>query len=273
MMRTSAGNLGASITGGVRMVGGMMISPIKIPWFRHPGPSWSLVYLVRGGSRPNLTEGSLSAAMGCVVQRYLVDWGGFCALSIISYQFITQIFKAIGELTSSGHDRNLVVPFGGEPPGSEGPGSGGVALCYCLPIALYSHIFCSKISAAPRRRPRVGTASGCVKPSRPPIKAVTKLEREKRERSSLSREKRVGKRGKGGDVHGNHSFSAFSKSFANLNYPLYWELECRSGNRSLEGGTDTRAGGDRYCSGYCFKTRLSLSEDQEHRLNVPKIEL
>ncbi|KAL0908552.1 hypothetical protein M5K25_023052 [Dendrobium thyrsiflorum] len=55
------------------MVGEWMMDPIKIPWFRHPGPSWSLVYLVRGGSRPNLTEGSLSVAMGCFVQGYLVD--------------------------------------------------------------------------------------------------------------------------------------------------------------------------------------------------------
>ncbi|PKU67099.1 hypothetical protein MA16_Dca008888 [Dendrobium catenatum] len=52
-----------------------MMDPIKIPWFRRPGPSWSLVYLVRGGSQPNLTEGSLSAAMGCFVQGYLVDLG------------------------------------------------------------------------------------------------------------------------------------------------------------------------------------------------------
>ncbi|KAL0928084.1 hypothetical protein M5K25_002322 [Dendrobium thyrsiflorum] len=59
------------------MVGEWMMDPIKIPWFRHPGSSWSLVYLVRGGSRPNLTEGSLSAAMGCFVQGYLVDLEGF----------------------------------------------------------------------------------------------------------------------------------------------------------------------------------------------------
>ncbi|KAL0922952.1 hypothetical protein M5K25_006986 [Dendrobium thyrsiflorum] len=77
------------------MVGGVMMGPIKIPWFRRPGPSWSLVYLVRGGSRPNLTEGSLSAAMG---------------------------FDAIGEHTGDDHDRNIMVPFGGKPPGSEGLG-------------------------------------------------------------------------------------------------------------------------------------------------------
>ncbi|KAL0916216.1 hypothetical protein M5K25_013708 [Dendrobium thyrsiflorum] len=79
-----------------RMVGEWMIDPIKIPWFRHPGPSWSLVNLVRGGSRPNLTEGSLSVAMG---------------------------FDAIGEHTGAGHNRNIVMPFGGESPGSEGPES------------------------------------------------------------------------------------------------------------------------------------------------------
>ncbi|KAL0920231.1 hypothetical protein M5K25_009352 [Dendrobium thyrsiflorum] len=45
------------------MVGEWMMDSIKIPWFRHPRPSWYLVYLVRGGSRPNLTEGSLPAAM------------------------------------------------------------------------------------------------------------------------------------------------------------------------------------------------------------------
>ncbi|KAL0919150.1 hypothetical protein M5K25_011224, partial [Dendrobium thyrsiflorum] len=33
------------------MVGGVMMSPIKILCFRRPGSSWSLVYLVRGGSR------------------------------------------------------------------------------------------------------------------------------------------------------------------------------------------------------------------------------
>ncbi|KAL0919029.1 hypothetical protein M5K25_011096 [Dendrobium thyrsiflorum] len=77
------------------MVGEWMMDPIKIPWFRHPGSSWSLVYLVRGGSRPNLTEGSLSAAMG---------------------------FNAIGENTGAGHNRNIVTPFGGESLGSEGPG-------------------------------------------------------------------------------------------------------------------------------------------------------
>ncbi|KAL0922410.1 hypothetical protein M5K25_006394 [Dendrobium thyrsiflorum] len=66
------------------MVGGVMMNPIKIPWFRRPGPSWSLIYLVRGGSRPNLTEGSLSAAMGCFVQGYLdlMPLGSIRALAI-----------------------------------------------------------------------------------------------------------------------------------------------------------------------------------------------
>ncbi|KAL0923924.1 hypothetical protein M5K25_004712 [Dendrobium thyrsiflorum] len=70
--------------GSGRMVGEWMMDPIKIPWFRHPGPSWSLVYLVRGGSRPNLTEGSLSAAMGCFVQGYLdlMPLGSIRALAI-----------------------------------------------------------------------------------------------------------------------------------------------------------------------------------------------
>ncbi|KAL0908657.1 hypothetical protein M5K25_023162 [Dendrobium thyrsiflorum] len=78
------------------MVGEWMMGPIKIPWFRHPGSSWSLVYLVRGGSRPNLTEGSLSAAMG---------------------------FNAVGEHTGAGHNHNIVMPFDGESPSSEGPGA------------------------------------------------------------------------------------------------------------------------------------------------------
>ncbi|KAL0924130.1 hypothetical protein M5K25_004938 [Dendrobium thyrsiflorum] len=82
--------------GSGRMVGEWMMDPIKIPWFRHPG----------GGSRPNLTEESLSAAMGCFVQGHLVDRG----------------FNAIGEHTGAGHNRNIVTPFGGESLGSEGPG-------------------------------------------------------------------------------------------------------------------------------------------------------
>ncbi|KAL0906488.1 hypothetical protein M5K25_024985 [Dendrobium thyrsiflorum] len=82
-----------------QMVGEWMMDPIKIPWFRRPGSSWSPVYLVRGGSRPNMTEGSLSATMGCVIQGTSV----------------------IEEHMSSSYDRNLVVQFGGKPPGSESP--------------------------------------------------------------------------------------------------------------------------------------------------------
>ncbi|KAL0907512.1 hypothetical protein M5K25_021927 [Dendrobium thyrsiflorum] len=43
--------------------------------------------------------------MGCFVQR-----------------FISQGFDAIREHTGDDHDRNIMVPFGGKPPGSEGPG-------------------------------------------------------------------------------------------------------------------------------------------------------
>ncbi|KAL0923204.1 hypothetical protein M5K25_007249 [Dendrobium thyrsiflorum] len=57
------------------MVGEWMMNSIKIPWFRRPRTSWSLVYLVRGGSRLNFTEGSLLAAIDCIVQGYLVDLG------------------------------------------------------------------------------------------------------------------------------------------------------------------------------------------------------
>ncbi|KAL0912987.1 hypothetical protein M5K25_016413 [Dendrobium thyrsiflorum] len=89
-----------------RMVGEWMMDPIKIPWFCRPGPSWSLVYLVRGGSRPNLTEGSLSAAMGCFVQGYLVDLGGF---------------DVTKERIGSGHNRYIVVPFGGRTTRFRGP--------------------------------------------------------------------------------------------------------------------------------------------------------
>ncbi|KAL0915288.1 hypothetical protein M5K25_015694 [Dendrobium thyrsiflorum] len=76
------------------MVGEWMMNPIKIPWFRHPGPSWSLFYLVRGGSRPNLTEGFLSVAMG---------------------------FTAFGEHTGAGHNHYIVVPFGGKITRFRGP--------------------------------------------------------------------------------------------------------------------------------------------------------
>ncbi|KAL0925395.1 hypothetical protein M5K25_003721 [Dendrobium thyrsiflorum] len=40
-------------------------------------------------------------------------------------------FKVIGEHTSAGHDHNVVVSFGGKPPGSEGPGHN------CLPTVSF----------------------------------------------------------------------------------------------------------------------------------------
>ncbi|KAL0909144.1 hypothetical protein M5K25_023676 [Dendrobium thyrsiflorum] len=82
--------------------------PHQDPMVPSSRPSWSLVYLVRGGSRPNLTEGSLSAAMSCVVQGYLVD--------------LWWIFNVIGEHTGASHNCNIVMSFSGESPGSEGPG-------------------------------------------------------------------------------------------------------------------------------------------------------
>ncbi|KAL0909760.1 hypothetical protein M5K25_020657 [Dendrobium thyrsiflorum] len=75
------------------MVGEWMMDPIKIPWFRHPGPSWSLVYLVRGGSRPNLTEGSLSAAMGCFVQGYLVELGWMRRTGFPSHHVTKNVYR------------------------------------------------------------------------------------------------------------------------------------------------------------------------------------
>ncbi|PKU67686.1 hypothetical protein MA16_Dca023238 [Dendrobium catenatum] len=87
------------------MVGELMMDPIKIPWFRRPGSSWSLVYLVRGGIRPNLTEGSLSAAMGCFVQGDLVDLR----------------FDVNKDRIGSGHNRYFVVPFGSKTTRFRGP--------------------------------------------------------------------------------------------------------------------------------------------------------
>ncbi|KAL0922807.1 hypothetical protein M5K25_006828 [Dendrobium thyrsiflorum] len=92
-------------TGTKWMVGEWMMDPIKIPWFCHPESSWSLVYLVIGGSRPNLTERTLSVAMGCFIQGYLVDRG----------------FDTIEEHMGAGHNHNIVMPFGGKSPGSKGP--------------------------------------------------------------------------------------------------------------------------------------------------------
>ncbi|KAL0920065.1 hypothetical protein M5K25_009172 [Dendrobium thyrsiflorum] len=78
----------------------MKTSPIKIPWFRRPGLSCSLVYLVRGGSRPNLTEGTLSAAMGCFVQEYLVDLGWYLSEFKFDIKFLC-IFLLFKNLAKS----------------------------------------------------------------------------------------------------------------------------------------------------------------------------
>ncbi|KAL0928729.1 hypothetical protein M5K25_000646 [Dendrobium thyrsiflorum] len=77
----------------------MMMDPIKILWFRHLEPSCSLIYLVRGANRPNLTEKSLSAAMGCFIQG----------------------FNVIGEHTGFDHDCNLIVSFDSKTIWSEEP--------------------------------------------------------------------------------------------------------------------------------------------------------
>ncbi|KAL0906367.1 hypothetical protein M5K25_024857 [Dendrobium thyrsiflorum] len=95
------------------MGGGVMMSMIKIQ-FRPPEPSWSLVYLVKRDNRLNLTKGFLSADMGCVVQGYLVNLG------------------VIRKHTGSGHDRNLVVSFGGKPLNSEGPGHTVYQRCHLV---------------------------------------------------------------------------------------------------------------------------------------------
>ncbi|KAL0927538.1 hypothetical protein M5K25_001714 [Dendrobium thyrsiflorum] len=55
------------------MVAEWMMDSIKFSWFPRPRPSWSLFYLVRGGRQPNLIEGSLSVAIGCIIQEYLAS--------------------------------------------------------------------------------------------------------------------------------------------------------------------------------------------------------
>ncbi|KAL0912292.1 hypothetical protein M5K25_018255 [Dendrobium thyrsiflorum] len=124
------------------MVGEWMMDPIKIPWFRRPGSSWSLVYLVRGGSRPNLTEGSLSAAMGCVVQGYLIDLGQ------LSFGRVRRYLGTCRRLLSA-------------------------CTSVADPVARRCNVVVCLLHTALRRRPRVGAASECVRPSRPPIEAVT----------------------------------------------------------------------------------------------------
>ncbi|KAL0909696.1 hypothetical protein M5K25_020586 [Dendrobium thyrsiflorum] len=94
-----------------RMVGEWMMDSIKIPWFRHPGSSWSLFYLVRGGSRPNLTEGSLSAAMGCFIQGYLdlMPLGSIRALAITVYPAMPFGGKTAGASDRSGESCEISI--------------------------------------------------------------------------------------------------------------------------------------------------------------------
>ncbi|KAL0916244.1 hypothetical protein M5K25_013737 [Dendrobium thyrsiflorum] len=122
------------------MVGEWMMDPIKIPWFRHPGSSWSLAYLVRGGSRPNLTEGSLSAAMGCFVQGYL----NLMPLGSIRALAITIIWWC--HLASDLFKSKFVVQFKFRSP--------------VVQILSKSLSFLDKISAASRRLPCLGEISG-----------------------------------------------------------------------------------------------------------------
>ncbi|KAL0911994.1 hypothetical protein M5K25_017933 [Dendrobium thyrsiflorum] len=102
------------------MVGEWMMDPIKIPWFRRPGSSWSLVYLVRGGSRPNLTEGSLSAAVGCFVQGYLdlMSLGSIRALAITVIWWCHLTANHLVQRAPS-HNRLSWVPFDGKTAGFE----------------------------------------------------------------------------------------------------------------------------------------------------------
>ncbi|KAL0917617.1 hypothetical protein M5K25_012691 [Dendrobium thyrsiflorum] len=112
-------------------VGEWMMDPIKIPWFRHPGSSWSLFYLVRGGSRPNLTEGSLSVSMGCFVQGYLVDLGGPRVITVYP-----------------------AVPFGGKTAGQRTRRTTSLLARECL-----------RMDPTSRRLPRLGEISGDCNPT------------------------------------------------------------------------------------------------------------
>ncbi|KAL0910678.1 hypothetical protein M5K25_018755 [Dendrobium thyrsiflorum] len=178
------------------MVEGMMMSPIKIPWFRRPGPSWSLVYLVRGGSRPNLTEGSLSATMGCYVQGYLVDLGWIGAIWRRTTQFrgprVITVYPA--------------VPFGGKTADFWNDFCVGFWMFgrhfECLELTPTVDIFVQrghhrgvirswvllKILAALQRRPRVGAASECVQ-SRIRRKKKKMKEKKKRRKGKEKKKK------------------------------------------------------------------------------------
>ncbi|KAL0903558.1 hypothetical protein M5K25_027946 [Dendrobium thyrsiflorum] len=116
------------------MVGEWMMDPIKIPWFRRPGSSWSLVYLVRGGSRPNLTEGSLSAAMGCVVQGYLIDLGGAIWRQTTRFRGprVITVYPAV-PFDGKTAVMKLVKNFGSTPASS--PCGGCIGVCKAFPPA------------------------------------------------------------------------------------------------------------------------------------------
>ncbi|KAL0907276.1 hypothetical protein M5K25_021676 [Dendrobium thyrsiflorum] len=105
--------------------------------------SCSLIYLVRGGSRPNLTEGSLSATMGCFVQGYHVDMG----------------FNIVGEHTSFDHDHNLMVSFSSKITRSEVP---------VITVYLWRHL----TTKSPNRENQLAALAA---PSREPFLKISSL--------------------------------------------------------------------------------------------------
>ncbi|KAL0912388.1 hypothetical protein M5K25_018356 [Dendrobium thyrsiflorum] len=101
-----------------QMVGGVMIRPIKIPWICRPGPSLSLVYLVRGEFHHlalKLDGGGMDDGLDRDLMVPL-------SRAIVVPGLLSQR-STIGEHTVAGHNHNEVMPFGGESPGSEGPES------------------------------------------------------------------------------------------------------------------------------------------------------
>ncbi|PKU66979.1 hypothetical protein MA16_Dca019080 [Dendrobium catenatum] len=76
-----------------------MMDPIKIPWFCILRPSWTLVYLVRGGNQPNLIKDPCR-------QPWVASSKGF---------------DIIKERIGSGHSHYFVVPFGGKTTWFRGP--------------------------------------------------------------------------------------------------------------------------------------------------------
>ncbi|KAL0909862.1 hypothetical protein M5K25_020769 [Dendrobium thyrsiflorum] len=77
-----------------------MTSSIKIPWFHHPRPLWSVVYLVRGDIQPNVTERSLLATVGCFVQgNKLGNFGAFSfdrtIIDVLNNFFVIQTFSTL----------------------------------------------------------------------------------------------------------------------------------------------------------------------------------